>query len=97
MLLDLEDPSKVIARSAEPILLPREEYENVGFKAGVVYPCGAVIKDKTLFVYYGGADSYVCVATADLDKFVDDLKKTGGTTLDSVLMAVDEDNFYGKN
>ncbi len=94
MLLDLEDPTKVIARSAEPILLPREEYENVGFKAGVVYPCGAVIKDNTLFVYYGGADSYVCVATANLKDFIGDLKKTGVTDLDSVLMAVDEEAYY---
>jgi beta-1,2-mannobiose phosphorylase / 1,2-beta-oligomannan phosphorylase len=94
MLLDLNDPAKVLARSAEPILLPREKYENVGFKAGVVYPCGALIKDDTLFVYYGGADSFVCVATARLDKFINDLQKTGNTNLTSVLMAVEEEGLY---
>ena len=94
MLLDLNDPAKVIARSAHPILLPREEYENVGFKAGVVYPCGAVIKDETLFVYYGGADSYVCVATANLSQFISDLKKTGSADLNSALLAVEEASFY---
>jgi predicted GH43/DUF377 family glycosyl hydrolase len=73
MLLDLEDPRKVIARSNNPILEPDQEYENVGFKAGVVYPCGAVIIDQTLFVYYGAADSYVAVATANLDQFLSDL------------------------
>ncbi len=89
MLLDLEDPSKVLYRSSHPILEARETYENAGFKAGVVYPCGAVIKDETLFVYYGAADSYVCVATANLEQFLYDLKKTGKTTLDSSLLALD--------
>ena len=89
MLLDLEDPSKVLYRSFNPILEPREKYENAGFKAGVVYPCGAIIKDETLFVYYGAADSYVCVATANLEQFLSDLKKTGKTTLDSGLFVVD--------
>ncbi len=74
MLLDLKDPTKVLYRSRYPILEPDAIYENEGFKAGVVYPCGAVDIDGTLFVYYGGADSYVCVATANLEKFVMELK-----------------------
>lgn len=90
MLLDLNDPSKVLYRSAKPILEPRENYENFGFKAGVVYPCGAVIKDETLFVYYGGADSHVCVATAPLHEFLDNLKKTGITSLDPSILAINE-------
>lgn len=89
MLLDLEDPSKVLYRSSDPVLEPRERYENAGFKAGVVYPCGAVIKEETLFVYYGAADSYVCVATANLEQFLYDLKKTGKTTLDNVASLLD--------
>lgn len=89
MLLDLDDPQKVIARSAEPILFPNEQYENSGFKAGVVYPCGAVIKNGTLFVYYGGADSYVCVATAQLDSFLADLQKTGITSLHQTQLSVE--------
>lgn len=79
MLLDLNDPTKVLYRSAKPILEPRENYENYGFKTGVVYPCGAVIIDDTLFVYYGAADSYVCVATAPLEQFLNNLKATGIT------------------
>src|SRR5581483_416849 len=54
MLLDLADPTKVLYRSNEPVLVPEEWYENSGWKFGVVYPCGAVEKDGTLFVYYGG-------------------------------------------
>lgn len=73
MLLDLSDPTNVLCRSQSPILEPEELYENDGFKAGVIYPCGAVIIDKTLYVYYGAADSYVCVATASLEEFLKEL------------------------
>lgn len=77
MLLDLHDPTKVLYRSARPILEPEEYYENNGHKWGVVFTCGAVVKDGVLLVYYGGADACVCVASAPLDAFLDDLKKTG--------------------
>lgn len=74
MLLDLDDPRKVLYRSNAPILEPVEKYENEGFKSGVVYPCGAIVKNDNLYVYYGGADSYVCVATANLNDFLTELK-----------------------
>lgn len=74
MLLDINDPLKVLARSNEPILAPDEWYENDGFKAGVAYPCGAVAINNKLIVYYGGADTVVCAATASLDEFVSKLK-----------------------
>jgi hypothetical protein len=73
MLLDLKDPTKVLARTRSPILEPVAVYENEGFKAGVVYPCGAVIINDRLFVYYGGADTVVCVATAKLNNFLEQL------------------------
>lgn len=75
MLLDLKDPTKVIYRADEPLLEPVERYENEGWKAGVVYPCGAVVIGERLFVYYGGADKVTCVASADLNDF---LKKLTG-------------------
>lgn len=70
MLLDLYNPTKVIARAKDPILKPDEEYENAGWKAGVAYPCGAVVVDGQLIVYYGGADTVVCTAVADLNDFL---------------------------
>lgn len=73
MITDLKDPTKVLYRSPEPILEPDEWYENEGFKWGVVYSCGAVVKDGVLLVYYGGADKVSCVATADLDAFLKEL------------------------
>jgi predicted GH43/DUF377 family glycosyl hydrolase len=76
MLLDLNDPTKVLCRSREPILEPDKDYENNGFKAGVVYVSGAVIKDEELLVYYGASDSYVSVARANLEKFLTELTQT---------------------
>jgi predicted GH43/DUF377 family glycosyl hydrolase len=75
MLLDHDDPTKILHRLRHPILEPAAIYENHGAKAGVVYVCGAVIKENTLFVYYGGADSVVCVATENLDEFLEDMTK----------------------
>jgi predicted GH43/DUF377 family glycosyl hydrolase len=77
LLLDLNDPTIEICRSRGPILEPEEHYENEGHKWGVIYSCGAVVKDDQLFVYYGGADKFVCVATAPMQQFLDDLKNTG--------------------
>ena len=70
-LLDLEDPSRVIARSPHPILEPEEEYERVGDVPNVVFPEGTVVRDRTLYVYYGGADKCCCLATAALDDLLD--------------------------
>jgi predicted GH43/DUF377 family glycosyl hydrolase len=75
LILDLKDPTKILYRSDAPILEPEEYYENNGYKWGVVYSCGAVVKDGTLFVYYGGADKVVAVATIKLSTLLEDLKK----------------------
>lgn len=74
MLLDKNNPAKILHRPHTPILEPTEWYENEGFKGGVAYPCGAVIKDDKLLVYYGGADTVICAATAPLEPFLHQLK-----------------------
>lgn len=66
MLLDFNDPTKVISRSPGPLLTPECWYENDG-KPGVVYVCGAVVREGALIVYYGGGDMHTCVAQAPLD------------------------------
>ena len=76
MILDAEDPMRVLYRSKFPVLEPDAHLRNSGFKSGVVYSCGAVVKDGELYVYYGGGDSVVCVAMAKLDTFLNDLKHT---------------------
>jgi predicted GH43/DUF377 family glycosyl hydrolase len=70
-MLDLDNPSKILARTPEPILEPEEAYEREGLVPNVVFPCGNVVIGDKLFVYYGGADKCCCVATANLGELVD--------------------------
>jgi predicted GH43/DUF377 family glycosyl hydrolase len=84
IVLDLNDPKKELYRSQAPILEPDERYENEGFKSGILYSCGAVVVDGTLFVYYGGADTVACVATANLHQFLAEVKKGGSPKLAKV-------------
>jgi predicted GH43/DUF377 family glycosyl hydrolase len=74
-LLGLHDPTEVISRLDYPILTPDMHYERDGQIPNVVFPCGAVVKDDTLFVYYGGADSVLCVATIPMEKLLSALLK----------------------
>lgn len=74
MLLDLEHPEKVLARSRKPILSPEEFYENDG-KPGIAYPGGAVVIDGILHVYYGGGDKVCCLAQIPVDELIWHLKK----------------------
>nr|WP_320154009.1 glycosidase [uncultured Draconibacterium sp.] len=71
VMLDLEDPTKVIGRTEDWIMEPEHDYEIEGFYKGCVFPTGNVIVDDTLFVYYGGADKYIGVATCDVNELVD--------------------------
>ena len=75
MILDKHNPTKVLFRSKKPIVEPDEYYENEGYKAGVVYPCGAIKLNGNLIVYYGGADTVVCAAHENFDYFMDKLKE----------------------
>lgn len=85
MLLDLNEPWRVLHRTQQPILEPDQWYENNGFKAGVAYPCGAVINDNRLFVYYGGADKFTCVASKNLDEFLYELKTNHEVKLENKM------------
>ncbi len=73
MMLDLNDPTKVLARTRNFLMEPEHYYEIDGFYKGCVFPTGNVVKDGILYVYYGGADKYVGVATADFNELVDKL------------------------
>jgi predicted GH43/DUF377 family glycosyl hydrolase len=69
-LLDLEEPTKVIGRTNAPIMTPELKWEREGVIPNVVFPCGAVRRDNDLFLYYGGADTVVGVATLDLPRLL---------------------------
>ena len=73
MLLDFENPLHIIARSDQPILQPEMPYELQGQVPNVVFPCGAVVIDGMLFVYYGGADTVIGVATVPMKDLLQSL------------------------
>jgi len=78
VLLDLEEPWKVLRRSDEWILGPREIYERVGDVGGVVFPTGVTVHRETdrINLYYGAADYTVAVATASLSKVLEYIKSS---------------------
>lgn len=73
-LLDAKNPEKVIARTNAAIFEPETDYELKGQVGNVVFPCGAVIRKGTIYIYYGGADSVVGIATMKLATLMKMLK-----------------------
>lgn len=73
LLLDREDPSRVLARSDEPIMEPSADYEKMGFFGNVVFTNGQIVRDDTLTIYYGAADSVICGAEFSISKLIDSL------------------------
>ena len=65
-LLDLNNPAKVLARQSDPILKPELDWEINGYVPNVVFSCGQAILSDKIFVYYGGADTAIGVATLDM-------------------------------
>ena len=71
-LHSLDDPSNVLGVADNWILQPDEPYEITGYVNNVVFTCGAVPEDNgTVKIYWGGADSVMCVGTANINELVD--------------------------
>lgn len=70
-LLDFENPAKVIRRTDEWVFGPRAHYEREGDVDDVVFPCGWLKKNDKIYIYYGAADSRICLATADYNELID--------------------------
>ena len=81
LLLDLKNPEKVLYRAQHPILEPDEWYEN-DWKPGIIYASGANVMNGKLFVYYGGGDKYIGVASIMLSSLIDSMKKNGSVKLE---------------
>lgn len=73
VLLDLQNPLRVLGRTREPLLIPQEEYELQGNVPKVVFPSGAMIDNNRIFIYYGAADTTCCLAICDLDDLIKEL------------------------
>ena len=74
LLLDLEAPWKVLARSQEPIMEPIAEYEKVGFFGNVVFTNGHVVDGDTVTLYYGASDSVICGARFSIQEILETLR-----------------------
>lgn len=72
MLLDLNDPYKVLGIYREPLIAPEAAYETTeGFRTNVIFPTGAVLEpDGTVKIYYGASDTVIALATAHVDDLI---------------------------
>ncbi len=71
MLLDLNDPGKVIGMSKEPLIAPEADYEIDGFRNNVIFPGGMILEETgEVKIYYGAADTVECLATAHIDELL---------------------------
>jgi len=77
LLLDPDDPSRVVRRLSEPFLEPEADFEISGFVPGVVFPTGVVRDGDSLLVYYGAGDAVTAVATFSERALLDSLTATG--------------------
>jgi predicted GH43/DUF377 family glycosyl hydrolase len=78
-LIDLKDPRRVLLRGDQWLFGPEQSYERVGDVADVVFPCGLTLADDadTIRLYYGAADTSICLATASLKDVLDWLRNCG--------------------
>jgi predicted GH43/DUF377 family glycosyl hydrolase len=72
-LLDLEDPSKEIARLPQPLFSPDQEFELNGYVNNVCFPSGTAVIDDELYIYYGAADDCIACASIPMQELLDEL------------------------
>jgi predicted GH43/DUF377 family glycosyl hydrolase len=75
LLLDLNDPTKVLARSEEPIMEPIADYEQTGFFGNVVFTNGHYVDGDTVKIFYGASDEVICSAEFSISEILKTLKK----------------------
>ncbi len=75
-LLDLKNPLKILGRLKEPLFSPKDSWEKSGITNNVVFPTGAVIKNKRLYIYYGAADKLIAAKSVNLAELLTELKKS---------------------
>jgi len=77
-LLDLNDPSILLGRTEEPIMVPTETYELSGFFGYVVFTNGHVVNGDRITLYYGAADEFVCGAYFSIEEILAMIVKEKG-------------------
>lgn len=73
LLLDKDDPTKVIARSEDPIMEPVAPYEQTGFFGNVVFTNGQIVEGDTVHIYYGASDEVICTADLSINEILSNL------------------------
>lgn len=73
LLLDLQDPNRVLARSEEPLMEPTETYEKEGFFGNVVFTNGHTVDGDVVTIYYGASDTVICSATLSISEILSNL------------------------
>jgi predicted GH43/DUF377 family glycosyl hydrolase len=74
LLLDLDEPWKVLARGRDPIMEPSADYEQVGFFGNVVFTNGHLVDGDTVTIYYGASDSVICGARFSVQEILKTLR-----------------------
>lgn len=103
VLLDLNDPKKIIGKTEFPFMIPDQIYSKYGFVSDVSFPTGAVIKGEDLEIYYGASDTTTCTATLKLNSLLRVLRNDSQKELfvrykqNPILKPVKEDEWQNKN
>ena len=75
LLLDKDNPAKVLARSKDPIMEPIMDYEKTGFFGNVIFTNGHIVDDDIITIYYGASDEVICGAELSTKEILQSLKK----------------------
>jgi predicted GH43/DUF377 family glycosyl hydrolase len=76
LLLDLEKPRRILARTEQPLLIPEESYERYGRVPNIVFPSGAILKRQRVTIYYGAADTTCAVVSTKLMDIILNMKSS---------------------
>ena len=82
VILKDSDPKQVVARTRQPIVVPKKHYELYGLVPNVIFPSGALIENNDILIYYGAADTTVCLVNIKLNELLGDmLPQSQGATV----------------
>ena len=73
LLLDKDDPTKILGKSSRPLMEPKASYEKWGFYGPVIFLCVCLVREGIVTLYYGAADTSVCMAQVSLDDIFSEL------------------------
>jgi len=87
VILDIDQPNKVLYRTRDYLLTPEKPYETTGFVPNVTFPCAKPVRcgNRPDFIYYGAADTYTAMAFTQVDELIDYIKNNSEKDISGVL------------